>query len=135
MAEAAELTWPETIIGDDPVPIRGRSGARAMHGVPTSRGRHIGTARVVTSMASAPEVLPTDVLVLAAADVTWTPLLLRAGAVVTETGGMLSHASIIARELGIPCVASVAGATAIPEGARIAVDGGAGEVLVLEEEP
>ncbi len=135
MAEAAELTWPETIIGDDPVPIRGRTGAHAMHGVPTSRGRHVGIARVVTSMASAPEVFPTDVLVLASSDVTWTPLLLRVGAVVTETGGMLSHASIIARELGIPCVASVAGATGIPDGARVAVDGGAGEVLVLEEEP
>lgn len=135
MAEAADLTWPETIIGDDPVPIRGRSGARTLQGVPTSRGRHVGTARVVTSMASAPEILPTDVLVLAASDVTWTPLLLRVGAVVTETGGMLSHASIVARELGIPCVASVAEATRIPDGARVAVDGGAGEVLVLEEEP
>ena len=135
MSEAAELTFPETIIGDDPVPIRGRSGARTLHGVPTSRGRHVGTARVVTAMASAPEVSATDVLVLAASDVTWTPLLLRVGAVVTETGGMLSHASIVARELGIPCVASVAGATRIPEGARVAVDGGVGEVLVLEEEP
>jgi phosphoenolpyruvate synthase/pyruvate phosphate dikinase len=135
MAEAAELTWPETIIGDDPVPIRGRGGARTLRGVPTSRGRHVGTARVVTSMASAPDVAPTDVLVLSAADVTWTTLLLRVGAVVTETGGMLSHASIVARELGIPCVASVDGATGIPDGARVAVDGGAGEVLVLEEEP
>lgn len=135
MAEAAELTWPETIIGDDPVPIRGRSGARTLHGVPTSSGRHVGPARVVTSLASAPQVVPTDVLVLPTSDVTWTPLLLRVGAVVTETGGMLSHASIIARELGIPCVASVAGATGIPDGSRVAVDGGVGEVLVLEEEP
>ncbi len=135
MAEAAELAWPETIIGDDPVPIRGRTGATAFHGVPTSRGRHVGPARVATSLASAPEVGPTDVLVLAASDVTWTPLLLCAGAVVSETGGMLSHASIVARELGIPCVASVVGATGIPDGSLVAVDGGAGEVLVLEEEP
>jgi phosphohistidine swiveling domain-containing protein len=135
MAEAAELTWPETIIGDDPVPIRGRSGATAFLGVPTSGGRHVGPARVVTSLASAPEVGPTDVLVLAASDVTWTPLLLCAGAVVSETGGMLAHASIVARELGIPCVASAAGVTAIPDGSWVAVDGGTGEVLVLEEGP
>ena len=135
MTEAAELAWPETIIGDDPVPIRGRSGATTFHGVPTSRGRHVGRARVATSLASAPDVGPTDVLVLAASDVTWTPLLLCAGAVVTETGGMLSHASIVARELGIPCVASVDGATRIPDGSLVAVDGGAGDVLVLEEEP
>jgi phosphohistidine swiveling domain-containing protein len=135
MAEAAELTWPETIIGDDPIPIRGRTGATTFHGVAVSRGRHVGRARVATSLASAPDVGPTDVLVLAASDVTWTPLLLCAGAVVSETGGMLAHASIVARELGLPCVASVAGATAIPDGSWVAVDGGAGEVLVLEEEP
>ena len=75
---------------------------------------------------------PDDVLVLMAADVTWTPLLLRAGAVVTETGGMLSHASIVAREFGLPCVACVEGATAIPEGALVSVDGAAGEVIVLD---
>ena len=134
MAEAATLSWPETIIGDDPVPVRGRSGARVLHGVPTSRGRCTGAARVVTSLATAPDVGPDDVLVLEAADVTWTPLLLRAGAVVTETGGMLSHASIVARELGIPCVASVAGATEIVDGTEVSVDGGTGEVLLLDRE-
>jgi pyruvate,water dikinase len=131
MAEAADLHWPETIVGDDPVPVRGRAGATLLTGVPTSRGRHTGPARVVTSLAGAGEVGPQDVLVLAASDVTWTPLLLRAGAVVTETGGMLSHASIVAREFGLPCVASVHGATDIPEGTMLCVDGAAGEVLLL----
>jgi pyruvate,water dikinase len=131
MAEAADLHWPETIVGDDPVPITGRSRARVLTGVPTSRGRHTGPARVVTSLAGAGDVGADDVLVLVAADVTWTPLLLRAGAVVTETGGMLSHASIVARELGLPCVACVDGATGIAPGAMVCVDGGAGEVLVL----
>ena len=106
-------------------------GARVLTGVPTSRGRHTGPARVVTSLARAGDIGPDDVLVLVAADVTWTPLLLRAGAVVTETGGMLSHASIVARELGLPCVASVEGATDIAEGAMVCVDGASGEVLVL----
>ncbi|WP_372593615.1 PEP/pyruvate-binding domain-containing protein [Actinotalea sp.] len=132
MAEAAELDWPETIVGDDPVPVLGRAGARVLHGTPTSRGRHTGPARIVTSLANAPEIGPQDVLVLEAADVTWTPLLLRAGAVVTETGGMLSHASIVARELGLPCVASVAGVLRVTDGTRLCVDGGAGEVLVLD---
>ena len=132
MAEAADLHWPETIFGDDPMPIRGRSRARVLTGVPTAGGRHTGPARVVTSLATAGEIGPSDVLVLAAADVTWTPLLLRAGAVVTETGGMLSHASIVAREFGLPCVACVEGATAIPEGALVSVDGAAGEVIVLD---
>lgn len=133
MAEAADLHWPETIVGDDPVPIRGRARARVLTGVPTSSGRHTGPARIVTSLARAGDIGLDDVLVLVAADITWTPLLLRAGAVVTETGGMLSHASIVARELGLPCVASVQGATDIAEGAMVCVDGASGEVLVLGE--
>jgi len=132
MAEAAEVDWPETIVGDDPVPVLGRADARVLRGTPTSRGRHTGPARVVTSLANAPDIGPDDVLVLEAADVTWTPLLLHAGAVVTETGGMLSHASIVARELGLPCVVSVPGVLRVPEGARLSVDGGSGEVLVLD---
>lgn len=135
MAEAADLHWPETIIGDEPVPIRGRARARVLTGVPTSRGRHTGPARIVVTLAEAGQVGPEDVLVLPAADVTWTPLLLRAGAVVTETGGMLSHASIVARELGLACVASVEGATRIPNGAQVCVDGSAGEVVVLDGDP
>jgi pyruvate,water dikinase len=134
MAEAAEVDWPEVILGDDPVPVLGRGRARVLAGTPTSRGRHTGPARVVTSLATAPDIGPEDVLVLESADVTWTPLLLRAGAVVTETGGMLSHASIVARELGLPCVASVDGATRVPEGAILSVDGGSGEVLVLDRD-
>lgn len=131
MREAAELVFPETIVGDDPLPVLGRGSARRLVGVPTSRGRHTGPARVVTSLAAAPDLGADDVLVLIAADVTWTPLLLRAGAVVTETGGMLAHASIVAREIGIPCVSSVDGATRIPDGALVSVDGGSGEVLLL----
>ncbi|HYN29516.1 MAG TPA: PEP/pyruvate-binding domain-containing protein [Dermatophilaceae bacterium] len=133
MAEAADLHWPETIVGDDPLPVRGRAGARVLTGVPTSQGRHTGPARVVVSLSHAGTITARDVLVLAAADVTWTPLLVRAGAVVTETGGMLSHASIVARELGLPCVASVEGATDIPEGTMVCVDGAAGEVMVLAD--
>ena len=135
MTEAADVVFPETIVGDDPVPVRGRSTARVLTGVPTSGGRLTGPVRVVTSLSDAGAIGSDDVLVLAAADVTWTPLLLRAGAVITETGGMLAHASIVARELGIPCVASVEGATRIPEGALVSVDGAAGEVLILAPPP
>lgn len=67
---------------------------------------------------------------LRSSDVAWTPLFTRAGAVVTEAGGMLAHASVVARELAIPCVVSVAGATRLTDGTEVTVDGYAGEVLV-----
>jgi rifampicin phosphotransferase len=54
------------------------------------------------------------------------------GAIVTDSGGLLSHAAIVAREYGIPSVVGTREATAIiPEGARVRVDGSAGEVAVM----
>jgi len=54
-----------------------------------------------------------------------------AGAVVVDVGAQISHAVIVARELGIPCVVSVTDATRrIPDGAAVIVDGTAGTVTV-----
>lgn len=74
-------------------------------------------------------VRPGDVLVCRETDPAWTSLFTVAAAVVTETGGLLSHAAIVAREIGIPAVLAVPGAsTALQEGAFVLVDGGRGTV-------
>jgi pyruvate,water dikinase len=53
--------------------------------------------------------------------------------VVVNVGGQISHAIIVSRELGLPCVVSVENATErIPDGALIEVDGTAGRVTILE---
>jgi rifampicin phosphotransferase len=66
-------------------------------------------------------------------DPAWTPLFLAAEAVVVDVGAVMSHAVIVSRELGIPCVVSALGATQIiPDGALIEVDGNAGTVTVVE---
>jgi pyruvate,water dikinase len=55
-----------------------------------------------------------------------------AGGLVVNVGGQISHAIIVSRELGIPCVASIEAATRrIPDGAMVEVDGGAGQVTIL----
>lgn len=54
----------------------------------------------------------------------------RAGAVIAESGGILSHSSIVAREYRIPCVVSVPGATRLPDGATVVVDGYTGMVTI-----
>ena len=60
------------------------------------------------------------------------PLFVPASAVVVNVGAMGSHAMIVSRELGVPCVASVADATLIiPDGAMITVDGNAGTVTIV----
>ncbi len=66
-------------------------------------------------------------------DPSWTPLFVPADAVVVNVGAPLSHAIIVSRELGIPCVVSVNEATErIPNGALIEVNGDTGVVTVLE---
>ena len=64
-------------------------------------------------------------------DPAWTALFGVAAAVVTETGGLLSHAAIVAREYGLPAVVAVTGATtALRDGALVAVDGSTGRVAL-----
>ncbi|HSR14685.1 MAG TPA: PEP-utilizing enzyme, partial [Gemmatimonadales bacterium] len=70
-----------------------------------------------------------DILVARSTDPSWTPLFMVAGGIVLEEGGPLSHAAIVARELGLPAVLKVAGATTlIRDGEEISVDGTAGIV-------
>ena len=73
-----------------------------------------------------------DILVARGTDSAWTPLFMQASAVVVDIGGVMSHACIAAREVGIPCVIDVKhGTTRISEGQRICVDGAAGSVTLL----
>ena len=70
-----------------------------------------------------------EVLVAPTTSPEWMPALMRAAAVVTDTGGMASHAAIVARERRIPCVVGVAGATErLVDGEVVTVDGSAGTV-------
>lgn len=69
------------------------------------------------------------VLVAPITDPAWTPIFLLASAVVVEhAGGVLSHASIVARELGIPAVLGVNGAVDGLRGTEVTVDGSKGRV-------
>ena len=75
---------------------------------------------------------PGEVLVAPLTDAAWTPLFLVAGAVVVDVGALNSHAVVVSRELGIPCVLSLEDATArLRDGMLLAVDGTAGTVTVV----
>jgi pyruvate,water dikinase len=73
-------------------------------GVPSSCGRATGPARLVRCVDDFTRIRRGDILVCRTTDPAWTPLFRLVAAVVTETGGVLSHAGIIAREFGIPAV-------------------------------
>lgn len=101
-------------------------------GIPGCPGSAEGIARVIVDSNDPTELQPGDVLVAPITDPSWTPLFVPAAAVVVDVGAPLSHAIIVSRELGIPCVVSATDATRrIPNGARVRVDGSTGAVTVL----
>lgn len=103
-----------------------------LNGVPGCPGVARGRARVVLDPSDPFALEPGDVLIAPITDPAWTPLFVPASAVVVNVGAQVSHAVIVSRELGIPCVVSVQGATeSIPDGAMVEVNGDAGTVTLL----
>jgi pyruvate,water dikinase len=91
-----------------------------------------GRARVIRTLAEANQLQQGDILVTEATMPPWTPYFSLVAAIVTDTGGILSHAAVVAREVGIPAVVGTRVATAtITDGQVIEVDGGAGVVRVV----
>ncbi len=109
------------------------AGAATLTGQGVSPGKAQGPARVIRSVETAleTEVEPGDVLVLPVFDAPLAPLFVPAAAIVVETGGMLSHAAIVAREYGIPAVVGAKDATqVIRDGQPVTVDGDTGTVTL-----
>jgi pyruvate,water dikinase len=92
-----------------------------------------GRARVVLDPSDPRGLGPGEILVAPITDPSWTPLFVPADGVIVEVGAQMSHAVIVSRELGIPAVVSVTGATqALRDGALVEVDGDRGTVTVIE---
>jgi rifampicin phosphotransferase len=103
-----------------------------VRGFPGSAGIVTGTARVLRDPSEAGQLRDGEILVTTATNVGWTPVFPRAAAIVTDVGAPLSHAAIVARELGIPAVVGCRDATtAIRAGDQLRVDGSAGTVQIL----
>lgn len=110
-------------------------GKTVLHGLPTSRGRVTGTARVIKQLSQIGRVNRGEILIANSTDPGWTPVFAVISGVVVETGGLLSHSSCLAREYGFPA-AQVEGALhLIPDGATITVDGDSGDVWVHHDTP
>ena len=126
----AEPPLPRMFVGvPEHAPVGLPEGGR-FDGWAASPGRYTATATVVSDPDTPFE--PGSILVAEATDASWSPLFLKAGAIVVDRGGPLSHAAILARELGIPAVLNVQGASRMFDGRRLTVDGGAGIVVVLD---
>jgi pyruvate,water dikinase len=100
-------------------------------GVGVSSGVVEGPVRVVTNPDFA-EVEPDEILVAPTTDPSWSSIMFVSAGLVVDIGGALSHAAVVARELGLPCVVSTrTGTRALRTGDRVRVDGTTGTVTVL----
>jgi pyruvate,water dikinase len=107
-------------------------GSRQLRGHAGSPGVVRGPARVVRSLADAGKVAPGDILVAETLSSSWTPLFAVVTGVVTDTGGILSHAAVVAREYGIPAVLGTeVGTSSLRDGQLVEVDGHHGIVRIL----
>lgn len=89
--------------------------------------------RVLTNPEDGENFKQGEILVASTTNVGWTPLFPRAAAIITDIGAPLSHAAIVARELGIPAVVGCGNATTrLKTGDRVLVDGGQGVVHILD---
>lgn len=101
--------------------------AGMLEGMPASAGRATGVARVLLDLADADRLAPGEILVTTATTPAWTPVFGRAAAIVTDGGSLVAHASLVAREYGIPAVVALGDATSqVRDGQRITVDGNTG---------
>jgi phosphohistidine swiveling domain-containing protein len=113
----------------DAVRTTGPAPEDAIVGQPASPGRATGPVRIVRGPGDFDRFQPGEVLVARATAPAWTPLFARAVAVVTDAGTLAAHASLVAREYGIPAVVATSDATTrLDDGQVVTVDGGAGTV-------
>lgn len=105
-----------------------------LKGVPASPGVAKGEVRVINSPNGNEKMIEGAIFVAPETNPEFVPAMLKAIAIVTDRGGMLSHAAIVARELGIPGVVGTGNATKIlKDGMKVIVDGTSGVIYGLTE--
>jgi pyruvate,water dikinase len=112
---------PNFIISESPI----LSGAAASPGMGT------GTVKILKSPKEIDKIQKGDVLVAPMTSPDYVPAMKKASAIVTDEGGETSHAAIVSRELGIPCIVGTKEATKVlHDGMIVSVDGTAGQVFM-----
>lgn len=116
----------------DPAAPLIRIDSQTLKGFAGAAGRIEGRVRILLNPDEGEILRPGEILVASTTNVGWTTLFPKAAAIITDIGEPLSHAAIVARELGIPAVVGCGNATTrLKTGDKVIVDGGQGVVKVL----
>jgi pyruvate,water dikinase len=109
------------------------AGGDEVRGCAGSPGTADGFARVLLGVEQLGELEDGEILVAPSTSTSWTPVFHRIAAAVLDSGGIMSHAAIVAREYGLPAVVGTGTATSrIKTGDRLRVDADAGVVTIVE---
>ncbi len=140
-----ELDPPYVVMHGTPIPPisqwpkkKDRGGSAepvgaVLKGIAGSPGVVTGRTRYLSDLSHADELEPGEILVCSTTDPSWVPLFMISSAVICEIGAPGSHAVIVSRELGVPCVVAATGAShKLPTGTLIELDGSTGTITVLE---
>ena len=101
-----------------------------LKGVAASSGIVEGKVRIIGSIKDLDQIKENEILVTKSLDIGWTPALPIVKGIITEIGGVLSHASIIARELGVPAIVNIENATSfLMTGEEVVLDANSGIVF------
>jgi pyruvate,water dikinase len=115
------------------MPIAIASDSEILKGFAGAAGKVKGTVHILTTPEEGEKLQLGEILVATTTNVGWTPLFPKAAAIITDVGAPLSHAAIVARELGIPAVVGCGNATLrFKTGDGVMVDGGQCIVHILK---
>lgn len=135
--ELRSLKLPDRIVVNSPTSVKNFAirkdamGSDSISGIPCSGGQVEAECVVVSDLHTAPS-LAGKILVAERTDPSWGYFFVGVKGIIIEKGSMLSHAAIISRELGIPCIINVKHATEIfKTGAKIQMNGDTGEIKVV----
>jgi pyruvate,water dikinase len=106
-----------------------KAGEALLTGLPASHGVISGKVQIVANVDELGKVHEGEIMVTKMTDPDFVPAMKRASAIVTDEGGMTSHAAIVSREMGIPCIVGTEKATKLlKDGDIITVDATKGKV-------
>ena len=135
MEKAGSLEPPTEIFGEEEPPIINRTAySENFTGIPASSGYYEGIIRQVKTTKDFHKVKKDDVVVIPFSDISWSPIFYKAGAIISESGGMLSHAAVVAREYNIPAIVGVKNAFSIPDGSQVIIDGFKGNIVWVRKD-
>lgn len=104
-----------------------------LKGIGASAGIAKGEAKIILDPSQYDKMKKGDILVTVMTNPFFVPIMNKTKGIITDVGGLICHAAIVSRELGIPCVVGTKRATKIlKDGMKVKVNGKTGEIYVIE---